>query len=144
MSHIVKIATEIRDVEAIKLACAELGLVFKENQKTYKWWGESVGDYPLPEGITKDELGTCEHAIGVNGTPWEIGLMRNKQTNGLRIVFDFYGHQGAPLMAAIGKGGEKLLQMYGVHKATIEAKKRGLLVSRAQLGQKIKLTVSGM
>jgi hypothetical protein len=144
MSHLVAIKTEVKDVAALKAACAEMGLVFKEGQRTYKWWGESMGDYPLPEGVTKAELGTCAHAIGVPGATWEIGLMENKKTGGYRIMFDFYGHEGQKLDAAIGRGGEKLLQLYGVHKAQIEAKKRGLLFTRKQVGSKIQCTVSGM
>lgn len=144
MSHVVTIKTELRDIEAIRAACAELGITFKENQRTYKWWGVSVGDYPLPEGVKKEDLGHCAHAIGVPKAQWEIGLMENKATGGYRIVFDFYGHEGSKLQNAIGKNAEKLLQLYTVHKTQIEAKKRGLLCTRKQVGSKIQLTVSGM
>lgn len=131
MSHVVSIKTELHDIEAIKRTCKELGLEFKENQKTYKWWGYSVGDYPLPDGFTKDMLGKCEHAIGVPGTDWEIGLARPNNGKGLRMLFDFFGSSGQPILNAIGgQSASKFMQLYAVHKATIEARKRGFTVAR--------------
>ena len=75
MSHVSKIELEIQSLEDLKLACKRLGFIFQENQQTYKWYGRSVGDYPLPEGITVDALGHCDHAI----TPecaYEIGVVK--------------------------------------------------------------------
>ena len=65
MSHISKIELEITDPETLKLACERLGLNFIENQTIYKWYGTWVGDTPLPEGISIDDLGKCHHAIRV-------------------------------------------------------------------------------
>lgn len=125
MSHVVSIKTELNDLAAIQAACVELGLTFKANQKTFQWWGRSEGDYPLPTGVTKDQLGQCDHAIGVPGTTWEIGLVR--QPNGAyKLCFDFFGHRGQPILDAIGgQGGGKFLQAYGVNKAIMAARKMG-------------------
>lgn len=131
MSHVVSIKTVLTDIEAIKRTCKELGLTFKENQKTYAWWGSSVGDYPLPEGFTKEQLGHCEHAIGIPGTTWEIGLAQPTGQKGLRMLFDFFGSKGTPILQAVGgQNADKFTQLYAVHKATLEAKKRGLTVTR--------------
>lgn len=162
MSHVVSITTELTDLDAIKEACRVLGLTFKAGQKTYQWWGSSVGDYPLPEGFTKEDLGKCEHAIGIPGTTWEIGLARPRvapgqqaKTPGLRMLFDYFGSWGKPIVAAVGgtpngKGGYdnlggKFLQEYAIAKATIEAKRRGYIVRRqpAKNGS-VQLVVSGL
>ena len=44
MSHVSKIETVITNINTLKKACNNLGLVFKEkNQKTYKWFGQFRG-----------------------------------------------------------------------------------------------------
>ena len=173
MSHVVSIKTELTDLDAVKAVCQELGLIFREGQKEYAWWGETFGDYPLPEGFTAAQLGKCEHAISVPGTNWEIGLAKpsnvaafhgkessrfvpgtNRQVGlakpatgeGYRLLFDFYGHRGKPILDAVGgKEASKFVQLYGVHKAMIECKKRGHIVRR-EVGRNgaINLVVTGM
>ena len=55
MSHIAKIDIEIKDLVALNEACKNLGLTFKQGQRQYKWFGEFVGDSPMPEGMTKED-----------------------------------------------------------------------------------------
>ena len=74
MSHISKIELVIKDLEALKTACKRMGFEFREGQKTYQWYGRWVGDSPMPEGVTEEELGKCNHAIHVPGAKYEIGL----------------------------------------------------------------------
>jgi hypothetical protein len=133
MSHVVSIKTQLTDLEAIKATCKELGLVFKQGQTGYRWYGTSVGDYPLPEGFTKDDLGKCEHAIEVPGAGYDIGLARAKVGQGWVILFDFWG-PGEPILKAVGgeKAG-KFLQAYGVNKAELTAKKLGYQTTRQHL-----------
>ena len=76
MSHVAKIELEIQSLEDLKLACRRLGFIFQENQQNYQWYGRSVGDYPLPEGITVDALGKCDHAIKVPECTYEIGVVK--------------------------------------------------------------------
>ena len=131
MSHCVSIKTKLTDLAAVKLACEEMGLTFKPDQKHYKWWGTSVGDYPLPNGFTKADLGKCEHAIGVPGTDWEVGVCKLKDGSGYTLLYDFYGSSGQPILKALGgEQAPKFVQTYGVHKATLEAKKKGYFVTR--------------
>lgn len=168
MSHVVSIKTELLDIEAIKAACADLGLAFKENKPTYKWWGTSVGDYPLPTGFKASDLGKCDHAIGVPGTDWEIGIARARNADGTpskgyTLLCDFYGSHGAPIGAALGcefyegmdgQNGRpmrvrsvnfnRFTQAYAVAKATIEARKRGFIVTRKpQANGTVQLVVTG-
>jgi hypothetical protein len=140
MSHVVSIACELTDLDAIKAVCKELGLTFKENQKTYQWWGYSAGDYPLPEGFTKEDLGHCEHAIGIPGTNWEVGLARPKGQTGLRLLFDFFGSEGRPILDALG--GEKateFLKRYAACKTELACARAGYKTSRVYGKNSIKV-----
>jgi hypothetical protein len=130
MSHVVSIETQIHDLAALEAACAEMGLTFKRDQRTYAWFGRHVGDHPLPIGIRVEDLGHCSHAIGVPGTYWEIGLLKDSSTGGYRMLFDFFGASGQSILNAIGSDGGKLLQRYGVVKATAEAEKKGFVATR--------------
>ncbi len=130
MSHVVSIAVELTDLEAIKATCKELGLTFKQGQQTYRWYGYSAGDYPLPPGFTAADLGKCEHAIEVPGAGYDIGLARNKNGKGWTMLFDFYG-PGQPILKAVGgEKAHKFTQLYGANKATLTARKLGCTVKR--------------
>ena len=125
MSHVVATEVELHNVAAIKAACEELGLEFKEGQKTYEWWGFAVGDYPLPTGFTKEDLGKCEHAIGIPGTTWEVGVCRSKSTEGYTLMFDFFGKKGQPILAALGgEKQHKFLQSYAIHNTRMFVEKK--------------------
>lgn len=121
MSHVTTVKVQFKDLESIKLACAELGLVFLENQQTYKWYGTHVGDYPLPPGISKQDLGKCSHAIGIKGNKnsYELGLV--KQGDHYIPLFDFWSG-GYGLMDKIGTDCTKLIKSYTKHVAIKEAK----------------------
>lgn len=127
MSHVVSIKTELRDLAAVRAACAELGLTFKEGQKTIRCIGAWRGN---DSGIAKELLGTSDHAIEVPGSNYDIGLLLNPQTGGYRMYFDDWGHNGKAIQAALGKNGETLLKYYASNKTMIEAKKKGWLVTR--------------
>lgn len=134
MSHCVSIPTEINDIAALQLACKELGLTFMHGQKTYEWYGRSVGDDPLPPGFTAEMLGHCEHAIKVPGATYEIGVCRNPSGKGYTLLYDFYewqGHGGHAIKELLG--GEKLpklVDLYGVHKTTRWAVSKGYQTRR--------------
>jgi hypothetical protein len=138
MSHITAIAIEIKDLAALEAATKELGAELIRNQHTYKWYGTSVGDYPLPAGFTADMLGKCEHAIRLPGNNYEIGVVRNPlKPSTFTLLYDFWGyggqHDGHKLKAHFGDGLKKLVQLYGVHAATIAARSRGHAVARQTL-----------
>lgn len=140
MSHVTTIKTEISDLEALKSACKELNVEFVEYKNTYCWYGTHIGDYPIPEGLTKELLGKCDHVIKVPGVKYEVGIVR--QPNGkFTLAYDFWG-PGQGLLKKFGDNCGKLMQLYAVHKATKEARKRGHSVKRKnQANGTIKLTI---
>ena len=129
MSHVTTIDIEIKDLEVVREICKDLGLEFKENQKTYKWYGTHVGDWPLPEGISKSQLGRCDHALAVKGAghrTYEVGLV--KQGDKWVPLWDFW-QGGFGLEACVGQGGKKFITAYskavGVKTAKAFAKAKG-------------------
>ncbi|MDE2100946.1 MAG: DUF1257 domain-containing protein [Patescibacteria group bacterium] len=148
MSHVVSIKTEFRDIEAVKRACSELGLTFKENQKTIRWFGRWVNDYDAEDaayklGIDPKLYGTCDHAIEVPNCNYDIGLLKNPETGGYKLYFDFYG-EGHKIQAALGNNGQKLLQYYAAHKLAMESKLKGYMVQRKSVGDKLELTITNV
>ncbi len=112
MSHFTTIKTQIKDVEALRAACQEMGLSLLQK-------AEARGYY---ENKTKGD-----YVIQLKG-PYDIAV--NKQPDGtFGLTADLWnGH----VEKEVGQGYGKLLQLYGVHKAMREARKRGHLVNRSQ------------
>ncbi len=123
MSHFTEIKTQIKDIEALRSACQEMGLTLLQN-------AEAPGYY---ENRTKGD-----YVIRLKG-PYDIAL--NKQPDGtFGLTADLWnGH----IENEVGQGYGKLLQLYGVHKAMREARKKGHLVRRSlQKDGAIKLVMS--
>lgn len=112
MSHVTCQTLDLKDLGCLAEACEILGLEIRP-KTTYRWFGRSVGDYPIPEGFTAEELGHCEFAIGIKGDTksYEIGAV--KKNNQWRLVYDFWG-PGQALAQKLGKNLEALLTQYGV------------------------------
>lgn len=125
MSHFTEITTQIKDIEALRLACQELGLNLLQSADARGYYdNKTKGDY----------------VIQLKG-PYDIAL--NKQADGtFGIASDLWnGH----VEKEVGQGYGKLLQLYGVHKATMEARKKGLSVLRRQKQDgSIKLVLMGV
>ena len=121
MSHFTTIRTQIRDVDALRAACSELGLDLLQN-------AEARGYY------TQTTKG--EYVIRLHG-PYDIALNRQDR-NDFTLTTDWYNNH---VEAEVGVNYGKLIQLYGVHKATIEARKKGWTVQRKQVGNNIKLTI---
>jgi hypothetical protein len=121
MSHVVKCKIKPTDLDALSAACDTLGLELRRGQKTYHWWGHSVGDYPLPAGFKASDLGHCEHAIrikGDSGYAYEIGVVKAREGSGYELLFDFYGDRGKKIADKVGgREGHLLLQRYGIEAA---------------------------
>lgn len=140
MSHIAKIEIEINDLSALKAACVRLGLEFICDQRTYAWFGEHIGDYPIPEGFTVDDMGKCDHAIRVPGAAYEIGVI--KRDRQWMLVWDFWRSGG--LERVLGKSAGKLKQAYAASKAVMEARRKGYLVKeQVTKNGGIRITLSG-
>jgi hypothetical protein len=133
MSYHVTIKTEIRDLEAVKALCREKGWTFHENKRTFS------------DPFNANQ--PCDHAINIGdcgyGTMWkdtELGLCKTPDGKAYLLKCD------EMLMRAerLGKGGSHFMQLYGVHKATHEAKRLGYLVQRKALPTgAIQLIVTG-
>jgi hypothetical protein len=123
MSHFTTIKTQIKDIEAFRSACQEMGLSLLQNSEARGYYeNKTKGDY----------------VIRLKG-PYDIAL--NKQPDGsFGLTADLWqGH----VEQEVGRGYGKLLQLYGVHKAIREARKKGHLVSRtAHQNGSIKLSIS--
>ena len=133
MSHMTQIELEIKDLQALKNACAKLGFQFVEGQTTYKWYGRFMGDYPLPEGIRKEDLGKCDHAIVVPGAGYEVGVV--KKEDKYILLWDFYKAGG--LANALGQNGKLLKIMYSTEKVKLAAKRKHykIIETRTKTGE---------
>jgi hypothetical protein len=112
VSHFTTIKTQIKDIEALRGACKEMGLTVLEQSEARGYASNKIaGDY----------------VIQLKG-PYDVALQR--QSDGAYgITSDLWqGH----VESEVGKGYGKLLQLYAVHKATMEARKKGLGVLRRQ------------
>ncbi len=130
MSHITSIEIEITDLDALAKACEKIGCEFVPNKETYKWFGVSVGDYPLPTGFTVDELGKCEHAIRVkNGSTstYEVGVVTRRDGKpGYALHFDHW-LAGYGLVDVVGNNCDKLVDRYAADVAMNAAMKSGMM-----------------
>ena len=133
MSHVVNIPIEnITDLDALESCASEIGMELVRDAKTHRWWGHSVGDYPVPVGFRADELGHCEHKLRLKDNPnaYEIGLYNSHNGKpGYQLVYDFYGSQGRPLQQAVGAKGEHLKVAYAKHVAVNHGQKHGYRVT---------------
>lgn len=104
MSHVntLKLAAELETFE--EYAVLEGGEFSQAS--TYKWYNRHVGDYPLPEGVSKSDLGKCLYKIKFPGIDYEIGIIKNPNGNGYVAIYDFFDRKLSQKI-----GGEKALVM---------------------------------
>jgi len=138
MSHITPIQrAEGWDLETLKRMCAfrpEL-FTFVESRTSYRWFGTHLGDYPLPEGFSKEQLGHCDHVIRVQGARYEIGVVCRE--DGTHLLWDFWSSGG--LEQALGKEAWRLNQEYDLTKAVMAAEAQGYSWAEVQneAGEKV-------
>lgn len=140
MSHVATVELDIKDIPALKTACAELGLEFMEGQRTYRCWGtdkslDQLVSYQrhagqlMPDGFKLEEMGQCEHAIRVKGDSYsyEIGLATRRDGRaGYQLLCDISGAHG--IVEKIGEDFAKLKQGYAVEVAVRAAKRAGFRI----------------
>ena len=114
MSHFAEIQTQLRDIAALRAACTELELEVLQNAEARGYGSNRTrGDF----------------VIRLKG-PYDVALQRQADGN-YRLVADLWrGH----VENELGKDFGRLKQLYGVHKATLEARRKGLTVRRQSLG----------
>jgi len=138
LSHIAKIELEIRDLQSLKDACKKLGFHFMENQKHYRWYGKWVGNQPLPDGISEDDLGKCNHAIHIPAAVFEIGIV--KKENSYQLIW--YSWIGGGLQKAIGKDAGVLKQTYAIESVKRAARKKGYRLIEKRMKKGVRLSLS--
>jgi hypothetical protein len=125
VSHIVSIKTAITDIDAFKAVCAELGFKFS-NTMTFRGWAGM--EHP------------CDYCVKVPGEKWDIGLVKSKDGKSYEMRCDHFLFNNKN----VGQNCQRVTQMYGVHKATLEAKKKGHMVVRTlQPNGVIRLSITG-
>ena len=125
MSHFATIQTQIRDIAALRAACQEMGVELIENAVA-RGYGSNTHK--------------GEYVIKLKG-PYDIAV--NRQEGGaFGLTTDWWdGH----VEKEVGTNYGRLLQLYGVHKARIEAQKKGYTVRRQTLADgAIKLVIGGV
>jgi hypothetical protein len=124
MSHFTTIHTQIKDIEALRSACKEMALELVQNGEARGFAEQkTIGDY----------------VIKLHG-PYDVALNR-QQDSSYGLTTDWWnGH----VEKEVGTKYGRLLQLYGVHKATMEARKKGLgVVRRSKADGSIKLILMG-
>ena len=110
MSHFTTIKTQIKDVEALRSAVNELALTLIPNTTARGFINQTVkGDF----------------VIQLKG-PYDIAVNRQPDAT-YGLTTDWWdGH----VEKEVGTNFGRLLQLYGVHKASMEARKKGYSVLR--------------
>ncbi|MDF2720707.1 MAG: hypothetical protein K0Q59_382 [Paenibacillus sp.] len=113
MSHFTAVQTTIKQIEALRIACRELGLDLIQDGQARGYRGRMIH---------------ADYVIQCKG-PYDVAL--NKQPDGqYALITDWYaGH----VAKEIGQDGGKLIQTYGVALATMEARKLGYSVTRRSM-----------
>ena len=125
MSHFTQINTRITDIAALLAACEELKLETAENAQA-RGYGSNHR-----EG---------RHVIKLRG-PYDVAVNPTKDGEFALETDLWQGHVEKELGPDLGR----LRQLYAVHKASAEARRRGLRVRRSALSNgQIRLSVSGM
>ncbi len=126
MSHFTTIQTQIRDLEALADASQEMGFLFLSDTHCRGYAGMNR---------------QAPHVIRLKG-PYDIAVepsQENPETYGLTTDW-WDGH----VAREVGENFGRLLQTYGIHKTTREARLRGLRVNRRQENDgSILLTLEG-
>jgi len=157
MSHWTNIQTQIKDIAALDAAVKELGLALVKNATARGYASNQLkGDYvirlkgPYDIAVNLNKQG-FKSDVTHGGVVAELGFSAKRAVAGAySLSTDWFnptegGYENGPVEKVVGKNFGKLLQLYGVHKTMIEARKKGHLVQRkAQKDGSIKLTIGGV
>jgi hypothetical protein len=136
MSHISKIELLINDLQCLKMACERMGLQFRENQKTYNWYGKWASNEPIPQGLTP---GKCNHAIHVPNASYEVGVIKQDGEN-YSLHADMW--PGGGLAPIIGENAALLKQAYAIERVKKDARQKRMRIHEVPTETGIRLTLS--
>ena len=124
MSHVATVDLHIADLDCLAKAAKRIGMELRLGQTTYRWYGEHVGDYPLPQGFAVEDMGKCEHAItSPDKDVYEIGLVRRRDGRpGFQMLWDFIDDR---LVKLVGAECCKLKQAYAAEVSIKSARMQG-------------------
>lgn len=126
MSHTEVIDLEVTDLKTLANTAKRLGGQLIMNQNTYKWYGRFMNDYPLPEGMTSNDLGKCEHAIRFPGINYEVGVIKSRTQKGAyELMWDFWDRELKEKMG--GSQAVAFRQHYTMEKTQQAAMQKGKL-----------------
>lgn len=128
MSHIQTIEVLITDLQALKSSCKRLGLEWKQDQKTFKWY----------QGASK-----CDHAIKVPQATYEIGVLKNADRKGFTLQVDYYDSN---VTKKIGQLGGLFKQAYALETAKSAAVRKGYSVKEHKVNEhqiELRIAVGG-
>ena len=112
MSHFTTIQTQIKDIEALRSAVNEMGLTLIPNTVARGFYQQTLKG---------------EFVIRLKG-PYDIAINRQPDAT-FGLTTDWWdGH----VEREVGSNFGRLLQLYGVHKTVVEARKKGWSVLRKQ------------
>lgn len=150
MSHVVGVDYVVDDLDALEKACRDVGCELRYGQRSYNWYGKWVNDYDADDaaynkiGIKPEDYGKCEHAISVTGNKeaYEVGLVKNPNGPGWKLIYDFYGEHGRDLCDKIGQHAGALRAHYNKHRLMNAPKLQGKTVAyKGQVGRKLRVEV---
>ena len=149
-----KNSTAIHSIEALKIAVEAMGLEFRDCEPRkghYRTWkdknGGWVGDWPLPEGVSADEMGdNADYVISVpasldpHKTCYELGIVWDEADQCWYPAHDFYAG-GNGLERYIGATTVKGQQVVKSHQTLMgNYRLAQTALRRRALGQKVELT----
>lgn len=139
MSHVAQVTTRIHDLDAFAEAAAALGLEFRRDQTSYRWYGRFMNDWNDAEraaalrGHDPRTFGTCVHAVRARDhgpNDYEIGLVRPADGGpGFEMLYDSYG-PGRKLEGIAGRQLKRLSEEYGIAVASKKFRRQGFRVDR--------------
>ncbi|MCC7421813.1 MAG: DUF1257 domain-containing protein [Planctomycetaceae bacterium] len=115
MSHIATVELEIKDLDALELACTRIGVELVRGQERFKNYN--------------GRRSPCNHAIRVPGNhkAYEIGV-RETEGGKFELAFDLF-QGGHGLQKFVGRGCNNLKQAYAVEVAKKQALRQGFRVA---------------
>jgi len=132
MSHVVAGNVVCTDLEVLRMALKKFPkLGWRDQQKTYAWWGKWEADYAKNDaayknGIDVEDYGKSEHAIHMSGVDYEIGVVKRKDGQGYSLVWDFFA-DGKKISDYIGDSAEKLMTEYNKCYCETYAQAQGMM-----------------
>ncbi|MDC0764136.1 DUF1257 domain-containing protein [Brevibacillus sp. AG] len=109
MSHYTKVPAQLKDVQAIKMACDRLGVDLVPNGIARGWMGNRL---------------KAPYVIKLKGA-YDVALEKNADGT-FDLVADW--SMGTNIEREIGPNGGRLLQMYGASIVHLEAERQGMKV----------------